>query len=331
MAIMQAFDNTQLGTGVGGLNAQIFGGTPWAELGIGTDVTYFDGGVIIGNPSSSRITVNGSFTGTTLDDLSGTVTQVDVLFNPGTTSQSRFLFGELSDPIQSWINDQVTLGGALSGNDTIIGTDVGDYSTSTSVRVGDNTAGFNGNDRYEAGGGADSWEVRGNRSDYTITGDADHSDGVIVTIADSVANRDGTDTLVDAEIVRFMGDSSIALVGASEDEATVARLYSAALGREPDYSGLSYWIMVSRSGVTTTEIADFFASSTEFQELYDGASNYDVVSQLYQNVLGRAAEAEGINFWTGHLDAGNSTLSEVLVGFADSVENIQNTTGLWIY
>lgn len=41
---------------------------------------------------------------------------------------------------------------------------------------------------------------------------------------------------------------------------------------------------------------------------------------IYQNLLGRAPELSGYAFWLGHLNAGNLTRGQVMIGFSESVE-----------
>ena len=45
------------------------------------------------------------------------------------------------------------------------------------------------------------------------------------------------------------------------------------------------------------------------------------MNNLYNNVLGRDADASGLNYWLGQLDSGAETRYEVLLGFAESAEN----------
>lgn len=330
MAILQGINTTQLGSGVFADTLSIL--PAWNTItGFEAEqITPTQGGVIVGVPNGSRMIVLGDINGTTLEGLSGNATSLEVIFNPGTAAESHFLFAEFSIPVQQFVQGQVTLGGILSGNDTVIGTDAADIDNQTSIRQGDNTAGFNGDDRYEAGAGADSWEVRGGRSDYTLVklGTGQYR------LTDSVGGRDGSDTLVDAEVIKFMnvggsGLEQVVFLPGSADEATVARLYSAALGREPDSGGLTYWTQVVREGNSVEAIAQAFVNSQEFQTLFNGADNQAVVEQLYQNVLGRPGEQGGIDFWTGALDQGEP-LFKVVIGFADSAENIDGTAQTWL-
>lgn len=99
-------------------------------------------------------------------------------------------------------------------------------------------------------------------------------------------------------------------------------LYRAALGRYPDRAGLEYWVGVSGQ-ITLEDMATSFMASPEFQSKYGALDNAAFVNLLYENVLGRAADAGGLAFWVGDLDAGRISRAGVLVGFSESDENKQ--------
>ena len=101
------------------------------------------------------------------------------------------------------------------------------------------------------------------------------------------------------------------------------RLYNAAFARFPDASGLEYWIGKNASGENSNRVvAQSFLGSTEFTQKYgSNVSDETYVNNLYKNVLGRAADTEGLNYWVGNLSSGLETRYEALLGFAESVEN----------
>jgi hypothetical protein len=49
------------------------------------------------------------------------------------------------------------------------------------------------------------------------------------------------------------------------------------------------------------------------------------VETLYQNILDRAGEEGGIDFWTGQLAGGSIGRDRILVEFAVSNENVEGT------
>ena len=102
--------------------------------------------------------------------------------------------------------------------------------------------------------------------------------------------------------------------------APVVRLYSAYFLRIPDYDGLMYWVNRKTQGTALEEISDAFATSPEFQTTYGSLTNAQFVQLVYQNVLGREPDADGLAFWTGELDSGNRNRGQVMAGFSESAE-----------
>jgi PKD repeat protein len=100
-----------------------------------------------------------------------------------------------------------------------------------------------------------------------------------------------------------------------------ARLYKALLGRTPDKSGLTFWIGRRRAGTwTLVRMADNFAGSTEFKRKYGTLTNRQYVTRIYTDVLGRAADPSGVDYWTRQLDLKRRTRGSVMVGFSESNE-----------
>ena len=171
-----------------------------------------------------------------------------------------------------------------------------------------------GNQLISGGAGIDTLTLSGKLSSYKLA-----ATGSGVTLTDLVGGG-GTDLLTGVERLKF-SDGSLALdtLGAA---GSVYRIYSAMFNRAPDDAGLGYWIKVLDSGARVVDIAQGFVNSAEFVSIY-GANATDAVflTALYNNVLHRAADADGFNFWIKSLDSG-STRAQVLVGFSDSAENI---------
>jgi endoglucanase len=101
----------------------------------------------------------------------------------------------------------------------------------------------------------------------------------------------------------------------------VVRVYLATLDRLPDAGGLAHWTNAHKSGgVTTQQMEAGFIGSAEFGAKYGATTNAAFVDLLYRNVLDRAADADGLAFWGGALDAGRVSRAEVVHGFAFSDE-----------
>jgi hypothetical protein len=160
--------------------------------------------------------------------------------------------------------------------------------------------------------------LSGSSSQYLIADD----EGSLY-VQDTVAGRNGTQVLPGANEMMFTnGVGVFDPTGTAED---VARLYLAALDRAPDVSGLEAWTgALDDSVLSLTTVANDFVQSPEFIHNYGSLSDGDFVNQLYQNVLGRPADAAGAQDWTNALATGMSR-GTVLLGFAESQENKANT------
>jgi len=107
------------------------------------------------------------------------------------------------------------------------------------------------------------------------------------------------------------------------------RIYQAAFARTPDNEGLKYWINTMDSGHSLEAVAGGFIASEEFKTLYgDNPSNEAFVTKLYNNVLGRAPEQGGFDYWTGLLNDQKISNVSTLINFSESVENQLNVIGV---
>ena len=113
------------------------------------------------------------------------------------------------------------------------------------------------------------------------------------------------------------------VTGLNTDSGKMFRLYNASFKRLPDPDGLKYWIGKYSSGENDERaVASSFLVSAEFKERYgENVSDTTYVNNLYQNVLGRLPDSSGLNYWLGQLNSGAETRYEVLLGFAESIEN----------
>jgi hypothetical protein len=87
--------------------------------------------------------------------------------------------------------------------------------------------------------------------------------------------------------------------------ADVLRLYQAFFNRTPDTGGAAYWIDKYEDGSSLDDIAWGFSNSTEFQNQYGSTlANSEFLTIVYSNVLGRAPDQEGFNYWLGQMNGG---------------------------
>ena len=102
-------------------------------------------------------------------------------------------------------------------------------------------------------------------------------------------------------------------------EGTVYRLYRAYFLREPDQAGFNYWINAYRNGYPLNAISDDFARSNEFQTRYGNVDDRRFLKLVYNNVLGRAPDQGGYDYWLNEMDKGMRR-GYVMIYFSDSAE-----------
>lgn len=204
------------------------------------------------------------------------------------------------------------------------GNDVIDGSTGDDDLYGfggnDSLFGGRGDDYIDGGSGIDSAFYNNVRADYDVSGSFDR------IMVHARATSEGTDLLSNIERLDFK-DVTVGfdLNGASGE---AFRLYQAAFNRAPDLVGLGFWIAQLDHGASLNSVASQFVASAEFRSMYGTSlNNHDIVTHLYENVLHRAPDQGGINYWTNILDSHASTLPAVLTAFSESPENYAQLIG----
>ena len=128
-------------------------------------------------------------------------------------------------------------------------------------------------------------------------------------------------------------DYKLILDQRSAIDTTVYQIYQAAFSRMPDTEGFIYWANAAdEMGLSALDIARSFVGSQEFALKYGFSQsnalvlpdNSSFINRLYTNALGRAPDAEGLNYWVKQADAGRSR-EQLLVDFATSPENVKLT------
>lgn len=185
--------------------------------------------------------------------------------------------------------------------------------------------GLGGDDRIFAGGGNDT--IIGGPGADQIDGEAGydtavysgpmhcyqitlHRDGRI-EVMDKRAGGDGRDLLEQVEQLSFADSDWLVqvvedVVNLSADQfRDLVELYIATFNRAPDSQGLFFWGNALANGMPLDEIAALFFDQDETRALYPDLSDpAGFVADVYANVLGRTADAEGADFWTNVLDSG---------------------------
>jgi hypothetical protein len=138
------------------------------------------------------------------------------------------------------------------------------------------------------------------------------------TVLNKLSESAAPYTFIDIRRLQFT-DTNVALdIGPSQNAGSVYMLYKAAFNRPSDAGGMGYWISLKDGGADiVTSIAQGFVNSAEFIGKYgSNPTNASYISNLYQNVLGRAGEAGGVAYWTGEMNAGRVSKAQALVQFA---------------
>lgn len=206
--------------------------------------------------------------------------------------------------------------GGTDGADNLAGT-AGDDTVSAGAG-NDRIAGGSGSDHIDAGAGFDIVRYDGLRAGVKFTRNEDGS-----AIATKAV---GADHLVGVERVLF-GDGSAVALDIDGAAGQTYRVYQAAFDRKPDIPGLSFWMFNMDNGVTLEAVARGFLESSEAIKLYGAnPTAEEFVSKLYNNVLHRAPEQAGYDFWVNAIKLGFSR-SELLAQFAESAENRAQVIG----
>ena len=144
----------------------------------------------------------------------------------------------------------------------------------------------------------------------------------------------GADTLTYIQQAQFSDYMLVFDLNSSQDKL-VYELYQAAYDRTPDNAGFRYWAQAAdNTGMSATALADQFLSAAEFTQKYGAnPTNTAYVTELYTNVLGRAPDQAGLNYWIGEANGGMAH-DQLLVAFATSAENLQligahTSAGFW--
>ena len=101
---------------------------------------------------------------------------------------------------------------------------------------------------------------------------------------------------------------------------TVQRMYIAYYGRPGDPGGISYWqTRLTDTGCNLGEIIDAFGTSAEYQERFGTYTGEQLVENIYLQLLGRAADPGGLDFYAARLALGEMTLASIALDIMNGV------------
>jgi hypothetical protein len=94
--------------------------------------------------------------------------------------------------------------------------------------------------------------------------------------------------------------------------------YDSQHGVAPDPSVVASWVDQMRAGLSRRQLTIDLCTGSEFWTL-SGQTNTGYVQRLYQTLLQRSADQDGLNYWVGQLNGG-MTRADVAARFIDGDE-----------
>lgn len=176
-----------------------------------------------------------------------------------------------------------------------------------------------GNWIIEGGEGQDTVKLSNPISDYIISQESYNGE-----LQATIFGPEGRIIVRGVETISF---SDVALISTDQQIASgvayleLDQLYEEVLGRNPDAEGLTYWVEQMSQGVTLQEVAQAISQSAEFKLLYGTPSDEQLVEELYEAILDRAPETQGLSHWVQALAVHEITEGELIVNLLLSAES----------
>jgi Ca2+-binding RTX toxin-like protein len=207
-------------------------------------------------------------------------------------------------------------GGA--GNDSLTGNEL---ANRIEGGAGDDIlSGGAGSDQLDGGAGLDVATYAGKRADFQVRIGQGGSSVASLRVAGEL------DTLSGIERLRF--DDAMVTLDVDGVAGQAYRLYQAAFNRTPDLAGLGYWIGRMEGGASLNDVASAFIASNEFVAMYGARPAHgDFLGKIYQNILHRAPDQAGFDYWLNAMDHGTSA-TDILAMFSQSQENTVALAGV---
>lgn len=192
-----------------------------------------------------------------------------------------------------------------------------------SISINVSPVGTVGNDTFhssaatyhvDGGAGVDTLSYSGKAANFSIA----RSGGTVVVTDKTGA--EGINYLDNFERLKF--SDAVYALDVAGNAGQAYRIYQAAFNRAPDSAGLGFWVSALDKGVSLKEVAGGFMNSLEFKSIYGNApTNSQLITKFYENILHRAPEKGGFDFWVGVLDSKAASSAEVLAAMSESAEN----------
>lgn len=129
-----------------------------------------------------------------------------------------------------------------------------------------------------------------------------------------------------ADVAGFISVSEEAQTRDQSNGDFVRELYTSALGRDADESGLETYVSALFNGTSRADVAKYIVGSEEAAQ----KSTSEFIDSLYNNALGRDADTAGKEFWTAQLEGGlnHTDVALSIIGSPEAAEHIDNVVVL---
>ena len=103
--------------------------------------------------------------------------------------------------------------------------------------------------------------------------------------------------------------------------ATIQGIYVAIFGRPADPAGLAYWNAETNNGADLSKMISALSATDEYKALYDGKTNTEIITAVYQSLFGRAPDAAGLEFFLKGLEDGTLDIASIAVSIVDGAQD----------
>ncbi|GHD12791.1 DUF4214 domain-containing protein [Tianweitania populi] len=107
--------------------------------------------------------------------------------------------------------------------------------------------------------------------------------------------------------------------------ATIQGIYIALFGRPADPAGLAYWEAETKGGTDLSGLIGRLTQSDEYLDRFEGQSQEQIVSTIYQALFGREPDAAGLAFFVDALANGTQTIETIAINILDGARNTDAT------
>lgn len=264
-------------------------------------------GVVTIDPAAELIYLSkpAAFSGTL------TVTDAPVTLLQGTSGMSVNFGGSAGAGSQHGVLDRMVVGSA--GSDKIVITD--SMNSHITTGAGDTVFAGEGYDTIVAGMGDSTVEggegyaivqLKGDRSDYVVTTDANGK--AVISGMGSTTNVSGI------QYIALEGGDAL-ILAKDETEAAVTTLYETTFGRAADAYGLEFWFDMARAGVSLNDIAKAFVNSAEYTSVVGNITDAAFINNLFKQTYGHDATAAQVLEYSTKL-ANGSDRADLIEEFA---------------